>query len=135
MLGGTGHKYISSTEAYQLQVIDSLLDELSNSTRLVNYQKTVNLLKINVFMSAATKLKQINDYLIQLNDKQMNAVLTVVKTFAEEQENELWEDKAFIAELDRRTTEYENGRAKVLTLDEIEARVRKGHKSKGKSKR
>jgi len=87
-------------------------------------------------MSAATKLdKQINDYLIQLNDKQKRAVLTVVKTFAEEQESELWEDASFIAELDRRTTEYESGKAKVLTLDELESRVRKTYKSKGKSKR
>jgi predicted RecB family endonuclease len=87
-------------------------------------------------MSAATKLdKQINDYLIQLNDKQKKAVLTVVKTFVEEQENELWEDAAFIAELDRRTVEYEGGKVKVLSLDELETRVRKAHKSKGKSKR
>lgn len=76
-------------------------------------------------MSAATKLdKQINDYLLQLNDKQKKAVLTVVKTFAEEQGNELWEDSLFIAELDRRTAEYEGGQAKVLSLDELEARVR-----------
>jgi len=94
------------------------------------------LLKINVFMNAATKLKeQINDYLVQLNDKQMKAVLTVVKTFAEEQESDTWGDAVFIAELDRRTAEYESGKAKVLTLDEIETRVRKAHKSKGKSKR
>jgi putative addiction module component (TIGR02574 family) len=87
-------------------------------------------------MSAATKLdKQINEYLIQLNDKQKKAVLTVVKTFAEEQESDLWEDSAFIAELDRRTAEYENGKAKILTLDELETRVRKANKSKGKSKR
>jgi putative addiction module component (TIGR02574 family) len=65
----------------------------------------------------------------------IKAVLTVVKTFAEEQENERWEDPAFIAELDRRTAEYEGGKAKVLSLDELEARVRKAHKSKGKSKR
>jgi putative addiction module component (TIGR02574 family) len=87
-------------------------------------------------MNAATKLdKQINDYLTQLNNKQKKAVLTVVKTFAEEQEDEIWEDSAFITELDRRTAEYESGKAKVLTLDELEARVRKVHKSKGKSKR
>ena len=87
-------------------------------------------------MSAATKLdKQINDYLIQLNDKQKKAVLTVVKTFAEEGDGDVWENSAIIAELDRRTAQYENGNAKVLTLDELEARVRKAHKSKGKSKR
>jgi putative addiction module component (TIGR02574 family) len=86
-------------------------------------------------MSAATKLKQINDYLTQLNDKQITAVLTVVKTFAEEQESDLWEDSAFIAELDRRTAEYESGKAKVLTLDELETRVRKAYKAKTKAKR
>lgn len=86
-------------------------------------------------MRTATKLdKQINDYLLQLNDKQKKAVLTVVKTFAEEQEDEVWGNSAFIAELDRRTTEYESGNAKVFTLDELEARVRKAHKSKRKSK-
>lgn len=86
-------------------------------------------------MRTATKLdKQINDYLLQLNDKQKKAVLTVVKTFAEEQEDEIWGDAAFIAELDRRTIEYESGNAKVFTLDELEARVRKAHKSKRKSK-
>jgi putative addiction module component (TIGR02574 family) len=87
-------------------------------------------------MNAATKLdKQINDYLIQLDNKQKKAVLTLVKTFAEEQENEIWEDSPFITELDRRTAEYESGKAKVLTLDELEARVRTVYRSKGKSKR
>ncbi|HEX6426662.1 MAG TPA: hypothetical protein VF008_03205 [Niastella sp.] len=85
-------------------------------------------------MSATRKLdKQINDYLIRLNDKQKRAVLTVVKAFAEEQGGDLWENSAIIAELDRRTAEYENGKAKELTLDELEVRVRKAHKSKGKS--
>lgn len=87
-------------------------------------------------MSAVTKLdKQINDYLVQLIDKQKKAVLTVVKTFAEEQENDIGQDGAFIAELDRRTTEYESGKAKVLTLDQLESRVRKAYKAKAKAKR
>ena len=45
------------------------------------------------------------------------------------------ENSTFIAELDRRTAEYEGGKSKVLTLDLLEAKVRKAHKSKGKSKR
>ena len=87
-------------------------------------------------MSAAAKLnKQINDYLVQLNDRQRKAVLSVVKTFAEEQDGDIWEDSVFIAELDRRTAEYEAGKAKVFTLDELEERVKRGYKSKRKSKR
>lgn len=86
-------------------------------------------------MCAVTKLdKQINDYLIRLNDKQKRAVLTVIKNFVEDQENELWEDSAFIAELDRRAAELENGKVKGLTLEELEMKVRKAYKSKGNSK-
>jgi putative addiction module component (TIGR02574 family) len=84
-------------------------------------------------MSAATRLdKQINDYLIQLNNKQKKAVLTVVKTFAEEQENDIWCDSELIAELDRRTAEYESGKAKVLTLDELNSVI---HQKKHPRKR
>jgi putative addiction module component (TIGR02574 family) len=90
---------------------------------------------MSIVMSAATKLKQINNYLTQLNDKQISAVLTVVKTFAEEQADDMWQDEAFIAELDRRTAEYESGKAKVLTLDQLESRVRKAYKAKVKTKR
>ena len=83
-------------------------------------------------MNAAAKLdKQINNYLTQLNLRQKKAVLTVVETFAKEQEpSDIWEDKEFIAELDRRTAEYESGKAKVLTLDQLEARVRAAYKAK-----
>ncbi|NML21834.1 hypothetical protein HHL16_13165 [Pseudoflavitalea sp. G-6-1-2] len=82
-------------------------------------------------MSAATKLvKEINDYLTQLNENQKKAVLTVVKTFATENDNDVWEDEEFIAELDRRTKEYETGNAKVLTLEQLESKVRKAYKGK-----
>ena len=89
-------------------------------------------MKTNLIMKAATKLdKQISDYLIQLSPRQKKAVLTVVETFVKEQGNDdIWEDKAFIAELDRRTAEYERGKAKALTLDQLEARVRAAYKAK-----
>jgi putative addiction module component (TIGR02574 family) len=80
--------------------------------------------------------KQINTYLGQLNSKEKQAVLSVVKTFAENKhEDNPLEDKAFIAELDRRTAEYESGKAKVLTLDQLEARARKSYKAKTRSKK
>ena len=80
-------------------------------------------------MRAANIDKQINTYLEQLNPKQKQAVLSVVKTFAENRhEDDLWEDKTFIAELDRRSAEYESGKATVLTLDQLEAGARKSFK-------
>ena len=84
-------------------------------------------------MRTAVIDKQINTYLGQLNTKEKQAVLSVVRTFVEnKQDDGFYEDKEFIAELDRRTAEYESGKAKVLTLDQLEARARKSYKAKAK---
>jgi hypothetical protein len=59
-------------------------------------------------MGAATPLdKQINQYLSLLKDRQKEAVLTVVKTFAEEMGSGY--DEAFKKELDSRYEDYKNG--------------------------
>jgi hypothetical protein len=76
--------------------------------------------------------KQINNYLGQLNENQKKAVLTLVKTFADEKAYDYWEDESFVKELEKRTTEYETGKAKVFTLSELEAGARKAHKTKKK---
>lgn len=78
--------------------------------------------------------KRISGYLSHLNIKQKEAVLTVVKTFAEE-ETDAWKDKDFIAELDRRTTEYESGKAKTYTLEQMEANALRYHKIQRQKKR
>jgi putative addiction module component (TIGR02574 family) len=88
-------------------------------------------------MDTAKKLdKQINDYLVLLNSRQKKAVLTVVEAFAKEQRNDdIWEDDDFIAELDRRTAEYESGKAKVLTRDQFSTQVKAAFKARTKKKR
>ncbi len=86
--------------------------------------------------TALTIDKQINTYLVQLNPKEKQAVLSVVKTFVENRlEDDSFDGKAFFAELDRRTAEYETGNAKALTLDQLDARARKSFKAKVKTKR
>ena len=87
-------------------------------------------------MGAVTPLdKEITHYLAMLTDRQKEAVLTVVKTFAGEGEDyDYWKDEAFVAELDRRTAEYESGKAKVYTLDELEQGARKSYKAKKQNK-
>ena len=79
--------------------------------------------------------KKIHDYVAQMNIKEKQAVLGIVKTIVEKQDVDPWEDKAFVEEMDRRTAEYENGKAKVLTLDQLEAGARKAYKAKVKGKR
>lgn len=88
-----------------------------------------------MIMGVAQSLdKRINSYLSHLNIKQNKAVLTVVKTFAEE-ETDTWKDKNFIAELDRRALEYESGKAKIYTLEQMETNARHYHKTQSRKKR
>ncbi len=59
--------------------------------------------------SAATTIdNQINSYLSLLNLRQKKALLTVAKTFVEEQQESAYSDE-FKAELDSRYEEYKNG--------------------------
>ena len=80
-------------------------------------------------MSSLTIDKRFNDYLPQLTIKQKKAVLTVVKTFAEEDANDY--SKEFKKELDSRYEEYING-GKLVS--EAEANKRIGKIINGKSK-
>lgn len=73
--------------------------------------------------------KEITHYLGHLNVKQKEAVLNVVKTFAGEDEP-WWNDKTFVAEMDRRIAELETGKVKGLTLEQMEAGARRAYKTK-----
>ncbi|MFY7839904.1 MAG: hypothetical protein ACOVP7_06485 [Lacibacter sp.] len=72
--------------------------------------------------------KEINQYLTQLNIEQKKAVLTVVKTFA--QEEDWWNDKTYMSEMNRRFQEMETGKVKTLSLDDLETSARKAFKKK-----
>ena len=78
-------------------------------------------------MSAAKPLvNEINQYLSRLNPQQQKAILTVVKSFV--QEDEWWNDKEYVAEMDKRFSEMESGKVKGITLDEAERKVRQSYK-------
>jgi hypothetical protein len=79
-------------------------------------------------MSAVKPLvKEINQYLNSLNLSQQQAVLAVVKTFAKEEEQ--WDDKTYIKEMNKRFAELETGKVKGVTLNMLEANARKSYKS------
>ena len=86
-------------------------------------------------MRTATIDKQINTYLGQLSPKDKEAVLGVVKTFMENRhDDDIFEDKNYVAEMDRRFKEMESGKVKLYTLDEVEALARQSYKA-GKRKK
>ncbi len=78
--------------------------------------------------TANTLDEEINHYLHRLSSRQKKTVLSVVKTFAEEDGEDLWEDKIFLEKSDHRTAEYESGKIKPLTLTELEDTARKLYK-------
>lgn len=97
--------------------------------------KKLNLYKNTCMATAKTLDKEINHLLPLLTPRQKETVLTVVKTFAEEEDYDLWTDKEFLSGLDRRTFEYESGKIKPMTLDELETCVRKSYKAKSGKKK
>ena len=74
--------------------------------------------------------KQINNYLGILNTRQKKALLTVAKTFAEEQATNDYSDE-FKVELDSRYEEYITG-GKLISEDDANKRIRKIIKGKAK---
>ena len=72
--------------------------------------------------------KEITNYLEHLSSKQKEVVLSVVKSFAAEEP--WWNDKAYVAEMDKRLAELESGKVKGLTLDQMETGARRGYKSR-----
>ena len=109
-------------------------DQSTKQTSSVRIKKEkVNLLQTNTAMGAAKPIVQeITQYLGQLNTEQQKAVLTVVKTFAKEES--WWNDKKYIAEMDRRFAELESGKVKGITLDELEAGARRSFKNRKQKK-
>jgi hypothetical protein len=69
---------------------------------------------------------QINTLLEKLNPRQKKAVLSVVKTFAKEQD-EAWEAKDYLAEMGNRMREIEEGIVKTVSLEDLEKRARKSY--------
>lgn len=66
--------------------------------------------------------KKINQYLARLNNRQKEAVLTVVKTFAEEAPPEY--DQDLKNELDNRFDDYKNG-GKLVSEASVKKKIRR----------
>ncbi len=83
-------------------------------------------------MGAAKPLdKEINQYLSLLTERQKEAVLTVVKTFAEEgTEYDYWKEESFVAEMDKRISELESGEVKGISWEEVKKKARHSLKDK-----
>ncbi len=73
--------------------------------------------------------KKIITLLPSLTAKQKKVVLSVVETFVED-EADIWQDKEFVKEMDRRFAELESGKDKGITLEQLESKARSTFKNK-----
>lgn len=73
--------------------------------------------------------KEITQYLGRLSTQQQEVVLSVVKTFAGKEEP-WWDDKKYLAEMNRRFAEMGNGKLKGYTLEEMEEGAREAYKNR-----
>ena len=80
-------------------------------------------------MGAVKLDKEIAQYLGNLSLQQKEVVLSVVKTFAREEEA-WWNNKTYITEMDKRFGELETGKVKGHTLEEMEAGARQAYKNR-----
>jgi hypothetical protein len=75
--------------------------------------------------------KKISSNLPQLNTQQKKVIWSLIKCYLEsQQKNDLWEDKSYVVEMDRRFKEMESGKVKLHTINEAETHARKPYKSK-----
>lgn len=72
-------------------------------------------------MNTSTVEKQIESYLPLLSPSQKETVLSVMKTIvkAQQEYENIWDDKLFAKEMDKRTESYENGTAKLLNFEDM----------------
>lgn len=91
-------------------------------------------MKLNNIMGVVKPLdKEITHYLGHLSTEQKKVVLSVVKSFAREEE--AWaNDKAYIAEMDKRFKELESGKVMGIKLDELATRARQANKNRKQKK-
>jgi hypothetical protein len=79
--------------------------------------------------------KELKEALPLLTDRQKKTVLSVVKTFLEDAPTyDPWQDAHFVKEIDKRFSDYESGKVKGFTLEEVEAEARLAYKSEQSKK-
>jgi hypothetical protein len=74
-------------------------------------------------MRNTTIREKLYDYIRFADDKKVKAIYTIVESEIAAMESP-WEDPAFLVELDHRVTEFERGKVKGASWEEIKAKAK-----------
>ncbi len=79
-------------------------------------------------MGAIAIRERLHDYIKIADDKKVKAIYTMIES--DLQNNEWWNDKKLLAEFDKISDDFETGKEKGFTLDEMNVRLNKIKKQK-----
>ena len=78
-------------------------------------------------MSTLEIRERLHKYIDQADDRKVKAIYTMVEE--EIEPTDIWNDDAFVAELERRVNEIESGEVKGYTWEQVQANANKALKA------
>jgi hypothetical protein len=91
--------------------------------------KAVNLEKINNVMTASSIRQKLYDYIRVAEDKKVKAIYTMLEGEIEGT-YDYWNDKEFVAVLDKRSEDHKSGRVKGIAWEDAKAQIMEPAKKK-----
>jgi len=74
-------------------------------------------------MTATIIRQKLYDYIRIAEDKKVKAIYTMLENDIEEGNYDYWNDKEFVAELDRRSASYKSGKSKAIPWEDAKAKI------------
>lgn len=75
-------------------------------------------------MTIATKREKLHDFINDADDKKVEAIYSLIENEIEEPYDH-WEDEEFLAEIKKRLDEFESGKVKGISWDQVKLNTRK----------
>ena len=92
----------------------------------------LNLLQINITMTSAIIRQKLYDFIRVAEDEKVKALYTIFENEIEKKEDDYWNDKTFVEELERRSSAYKTGKAKGVAWEDAKAQILNSSKTLAK---
>ncbi len=93
--------------------------------------KKLNLYQTEIVMTAISIRQKLYDYIRVAEDRKVKAIYTILEEEINEA-NDHWNDKNFLAELDKRAADYKSGKVKGIPWEKAKTQILNSTKRKKK---